>query len=276
MVGAFAGVSRNNGVRLALTVIIAILIYLGLAFGLQRRILFPRHVIPSTRAVNIDGIEKMWLGPRSDVEAWFLPPLTGGGQAPVLVFTHGNAEIIDYWPEAFREPRKWGMAVLLVEYPGYGRSGGSPTQKTITEVMLSAYDALAERPDIDNERIIAYGRSVGGGAACALAASREVAALILESAFTSVRPFARRMLVPGAFVLDPFDNISVVSEFDGPIMIVHGARDSIIPPAHARKLHTAAPHSELEIVPCGHNDCPQPWPEIYAFLVNNLLITADG
>ncbi len=261
--------------RLALTAIIIILVYLGLVFGLQRRILFPRHVIPAAPAVDIDGIEKMWIGPRSDVEAWYLPPLNGSGPAPALVFTHGNAEIIDYWPEFFRTPREWDMAVLLVEYPGYGRSGGSPTQETITEVVLSAYDALSERPDVDSERIIAYGRSVGAGAACALAASRKVAALILESAFTSVRPFARRMLVPGALVLDPFDNVSVVSEFTRPILIIHGARDNIIPPAHARKLHAAAPHSELEFVPCGHNDCPRPWPEIYSFLDKHLLNKSD-
>lgn len=262
--------------RIALTAVIVILIYLGLVLGLQRRILFPRHVIPRAPAVHVDGIDQLWIGPESDVEAWFLPPLAGSGRAPVLVFTHGNAEIIDYWVDVFQEPRKWGMAVLLVEYPGYGRSGGSPTQKSITEVMLSAYDAIVARPDVDGERIVAYGRSVGAGAACALAASRDVAALILESAFTSVRPFARRMLVPGALVLDPFDNVNVVSEFTGPILILHGERDNIIPPAHARELHAAALNSELVMAPCGHNDCPRPWQEIYSFLESHrLLVSGD-
>ena len=89
------------------------------------------------------------------------------------MFAHGNAELIDYWPEEFDEPRRWGAGVLLVEYPGYGRSDGAPSQDSITESMLAAYDWARQHADVDASRIIPYGRSLGGGAA-AIARTRRV------------------------------------------------------------------------------------------------------
>lgn len=205
------------------------------------------------------------------VEAWFLAPLddapTPSRAAPTLIFFHGNGELIDFWPEEFESPRRRGWAVLLVEYPGYGRSGGRPSESSIVATALAAHDALAGRDDVDARRLVAYGRSLGGGAAAALAARRPtVAALILESSFTGVASLARRFLVPTALVRDRFDNLSAVRAWDGPLLIVHGERDRIVPPSHARALHAAAPRSELVLLPHGHNDMPRAWPAILDFL----------
>jgi hypothetical protein len=73
----------------------------------------------------------------------------------VLLFAHGNGELIDHWPAEFDEPRSWGMAVLLVEYPGYGRSAGFPAQPTIAAAMAAAYDWIRTQPSLDANRIIA-------------------------------------------------------------------------------------------------------------------------
>ena len=81
----------------------------------------------------------------------------------MVIFAHGNGELIDYWPDELKKFNDFGLGVLLVEYPGYGRSDGTPTQKSISEAFEAAYDMLVSRPDVDAERIILFGRSVGGG-----------------------------------------------------------------------------------------------------------------
>jgi len=167
--------------------------------------------------------------------------------------------------------------VLLVEYPGYGRCSGAPTQASITRALVAAYDWAVSRPTIDPGRVIGYGRSLGGGAVCALARERRLAALVLESTFTSVRSLAASLFgVPGFLVRDPFDNLGCVRAFEGPVLVLHGERDEVIPVEHARRLHEAAAASELHLAPCGHNDCARPWAVIEAFLVARQLLQDRG
>jgi fermentation-respiration switch protein FrsA (DUF1100 family) len=203
---------------------------------------------------------------------WLLPPHNPVGPAPYLVFTHGNAELIDDWVDAFETPRSWGLGVMLVEYPGYGRSRGAPSERSIRAAILAAYDFLVSQPDVDPARIFAHGRSLGGGPACILARERSVAALILESAFTSLRPLMRPFGVVGPLVLDPYDNVATVAQFPGPLLVLHGEQDEIIPVAHGRELAARARAPELHVLECGHNDCPRPWPLLRAFLEKNALL----
>ena len=167
------------------------------------------------------------------------------------------------------------MSVLLLEYPGYGRSGGKPSEGSIISAAVAAYDYLLDRDDVDNHRIIAYGRSLGGGAACALSAQRQLAALILESSFSGVKSLARRLAIPGFLVLDPFDNLACIANYDGPVLIMHGTWDEVIPVSHARNLDAAATNSELVLMACGHNDCERPWGYIHQFLRNHSIVDLD-
>lgn len=242
----------------------------------ERRILFPaRRAADATALLRGAGGESLWLeagGART--EAWLLPAGGAPGtQAPLVIYTHGNAELIDDSAHAWDEPRSWGLSVLLVEYPGYGRSSGSPSESGIAATVLAAYDLAAQRPDVDPRRIVAYGRSLGGGAAAVLAAGRPLAGLVLESTFTSVREIARSLRVPGFLVADPFDSLSRLGGFRGPTMIVHGELDEVVPVSHGRALHDALPQSELVIFrDCGHNDCPRPWPKLRQFLASHELL----
>jgi fermentation-respiration switch protein FrsA (DUF1100 family) len=262
--------------------LIAVLIYLGyccLLFLLQRQIMFPRYMIPTPSASvqNIPGLEKIWLETKfGKVESWLFSPAsaTPSRPAPAVIFAHGNGELIDYWPQELKSFTHLGIALLLVEYPGYGRSAGSPSQESITEAFLSAYDVLTARKDIDASRIVLFGRSLGGGAVCALAAERPTKALILMSTFTSVRSFAVRYLVPKFLVRDPFDNLAVVAAYGGPILILHGKHDTVIPFPHGTELHRAAANSKFIAYDAGHNDCPPNWP-IFWQDVELFLRTAD-
>jgi fermentation-respiration switch protein FrsA (DUF1100 family) len=67
-------------------------------------------------------------------------------------------------------------------------------------------------------------------------------------------------------VRDPFDNLAALRRFRGPILLLHGQRDDLIDKRQAEELQRAAPHAELHLLPCGHNDCPRPWPLLEAFL----------
>jgi hypothetical protein len=240
------------------------LAYCGLLFLLQRHILFPRNQIaqPIQAGQPIAGIEKLWLDMDGEkVEAWFIPAVDSpsANPRPVVIFGHGNGELIDFWPDALREFTGLGIGVMLVEYPGYGRSAGSPSEDSITQTFVTAYDQLTSREDVDPSRIIFLGRSLGGGAVCALARLRPSAALILMSTFTSAKSFAKKFLVPPFMVRDPFDNLTVVKNYPNPVLIIHGKHDTIIPFSHGQALHQAAKQGEKITYNAGQNDCPPDW-----------------
>jgi fermentation-respiration switch protein FrsA (DUF1100 family) len=263
---------------LGATVLVGLLVvYWAALFVWQRSLLFPAPPVSGAPPRPGDA-EVVWIEIGGDsVEAWFLPPLVDARDpAPLLLFTHGNGELIDYWPGAFDEPRRWGLAVLLVEYPGYGRSGGAPSQRSVTGAVLAAFDWARQQSRVDASRIIAYGRSVGGGAATALAGARPVAAMILQSTFTNVAVFARRFGAPGFLVRDRFDNLAVVRQFTRPLLILHGEHDEMIPVSQGKALHAAQPASQLLLMPCGHNDCEPPWAAIEDFLTGHRLLPRNG
>jgi len=259
---------RSILVSIVAIALLAAAAWWALLFLLQRSVLYPAPLAAGGLAdLRAAGGRSVWLelsGGRS--EAWLLPSAAPRAPGPLLLFAHGNAELIDLWVREFETPRRWGASVLLVEYPGYGRSAGRPSQASIREAMVAAWDWARAEPSIDPQRVVGYGRSLGGGAVCALARERPLAALVLESTFTSVRSLARGFGLPGFLVRDPFDNRAVLRGFPGPILLLHGERDDVIPPEHAQRLHEAAPRSELRWLPCGHNDCPRPWALIRGFL----------
>lgn len=262
-------------IRLLLGIGLLYVAYCGFLFLVQRHILFPGRSIPAPSSAPPPGVERLFPG---QVEAWWAPP-PGSEPAPAVIFAHGNAELIDHWPARLSPFRQMGMGVLLVEYPGFGRSGGKPTQRSVTEAFVQAYDMLVARKDVDPSRIVFFGRSLGGGAVCALAEHRPPAALILLSTFTSVRDLASGYLAPGFLVRDVFDNLDVVSGYSGPVLIAHGTWDRIVPYSHAQALNRAASQSELLTYDADHNNCPPEWGpffrEVARFLRDAGLLPAE-
>ncbi|NIW33196.1 MAG: hypothetical protein GWN25_41005 [Actinobacteria bacterium] len=111
------------------------------------------------------------------------------------------------------------------------------------------------RADVDESRIVGHGRSLGGGAIGTLAAERPLAGLIFESTFTSVPdvvPWA-----PARLMADRYDTRRVLQSYEGPIVLMHGSRDTTIPYPHAERLAEAARDAELLRFVAGHNDLPQ-------------------
>jgi len=260
--------------RYAWLVVVPVLLvfaYFALLFIVQRSMLFPMPPeVPSRPPQGAEEVRFTFDG--GEAYGLYLPPREPHGAAPLLMFMHGNGELADYWPEEFTVPRAWGIGALLVEYPGYGRAPGAPSEQSITESVLALYDWAANNPRVDAKRIVAYGRSLGGGAAVRLAVNRPVAALILESTFTSVADFAAGYMAPAFLIRDPFDSRKTLASYRGRLLVIHGRRDTIVPFEHGRELASIVPGAQFHELNCGHNDCPRDWKTIGAFLASLGLI----
>lgn len=272
-----------DGASMGLRVLgLALLGYALLMFVAQRRIIFPgvQRESPRVSATPPAGATQVWLDASfGRVEAWFFPAAAVAA-APTVVFAHGNGELIEDWQSEMEALSDVGVNALLVEFPGYGHSEGEPSRETIRETFAEAFDWLVEESDVPDDRIVAYGRSVGGGAAADLSQDRPVRALALQSTFTSAATMAREALLPGFLVRDRFDNMGAVADFEGPVLLMHGVEDEVIPFEHALSLASVREGLEVIEIDCGHNDCARVWPDILssltAFLRGNGLLAPEA
>lgn len=243
----------------------AILLAIGLIFSPDRAMIFPASIAgPLPPPPN--GVEVI----QTDAGlVWFLPA-EATGPTPAIMLFHGNGENIASTLSNAKAYQSRGLAVALVEYPGYGGTPGKPTQTSTTRAAVAAYDAIAAREGIDGDRILAHGFSLGGGVAAQLAERRPLAGLILESTFSSLTAMYRSMRIPGLLCRDPFRTDLVLEEFDRPVLLVHGRQDTIVPPIHSQRLHKIAPDSVYLEMDGGHNDGPSD-PKAYRQAIDDLI-----
>jgi pimeloyl-ACP methyl ester carboxylesterase len=250
-------------------------LYVFYFYRIQRHAIFPRHLLPPARhtIAEFPDWQQRWIelhNPEPDlrVESWFWAPNTTATAtgSPLIIIAHGNGELMDIWPLRVAALRELGWGILLVEYPGYGRSTGEPSEVTIAATFADAYDWAVRQPGVDPDKVILFGYSVGGGAIGTLAQQRPSAALVLMSTFTSMRAMAGRFYLPGWLARDPFDNLAVVQHYPKPLLLIHGSRDTTIPAANSVALQQAAPGSKLLLLPCGHADCVDDWDDFWRLI----------
>ena len=236
-------------------------------WALQEKITFPapRAALPNPHDVLGYGeLVELTMRDGTRLRGWYLAPNASGapGRPPpsfgALLWFYGNGETIGaIWP-IIRDFRPPNAALLVLDYPGYGASGGRATETGLYEAADLAYDALAARPGVDRARIYAYGRSLGSAAATHVAASHDVAGLILESPFTSAREMASRhyRIFPSFLVRLRLDNLGTIGKVHCPVLIFHGTADKLVPIEMGRRLAAAAvgPVELVMIEAAGHND----------------------
>jgi uncharacterized protein len=235
----------------------------GLIFQPMRElVLTPDEIGLDYREIELQAADGVRL------HGWLLPaaaPPRGS-----VLFLHGNAQNISTHIASVAWLPAEGFDVLLLDYRGYGRSGGSPSLAGLQLDFEAALDSLLARPETKAGPVIVFGQSLGGALAItALAGSprrKQVRALIVEGAFTSYRALAREKLADfwltwplqaplGLAIDDRYRPIDAIGELAPmPVLIVHGEDDRVVPPDHAIALYEAAwPPKTLWLVPgAGH------------------------
>ncbi len=151
--------------------------------------------------------------------------------------------------------------MLVLDYRGYGRSEGRPSEAGIYLDARAALRELSQTEGLPERRIVLFGRSLGGAVAVDLAQGRRLAGIILESTFSSLEDAGRRLLGPlGAWLArDRFDSASKIVEVRSPLLFFHGDRDEVVDSALGQRLFELAPHPKTfeRLRGAGHNDTVQ-------------------
>lgn len=189
------------------------------------------------------------------LHAWWVP-VTGARGTAVLF--HGNAGNISHRIEYARMFSTLGYNTLLVDYRGYGKSTGTPSEKGTYEDASATWQWLTATRGIADRDIVIFGESLGGAVACWLARQRTPRALILASTFTSVPDLGAEVysFLPVRLISRfKYNTRECLGEVKAPVLVIHSPDDEIIPFAHGKKLFEAArePKAFLELSG-GHND----------------------
>lgn len=201
------------------------------------------------------GAEDAWLRSEDGVRlhAWWV---ASPGSPLATLYLHGNGGNLSHRIPHLQAIREAGSSVLILDYRGYGRSQGTPTEAGLYRDAHAAYRHLRETryaPD----RIILHGESLGCAVAVELASREPCAGMILEAPFTSAADVAQRVLpFLGPLVARGFNSQRRIVSFQRPLLIIHGTRDEVIPFEFGRRLFEAAPGPKWfwPLEGAGHND----------------------
>jgi hypothetical protein len=229
------------GIAIAALIIVPILFF-AIMYVLQERMIFVgammdkknlkqiREKYPKAKELTLetpDGVE---------LHGWFIDN-SSVYKSPLLIYFGGNNEeasnllgtigVIDGW------------SVVLVNYRGYGLSGGEPTEQNLFKDALFLYDTFKKRDDVDPANIVAMGRSLGSGVAVYLASQRPLKAVMLTTPYDSIREVAQDHFpfVPVKRLLKhPFDSLAIASTIKTPMLAFLATRDTTIKPQRSKRL----------------------------------------
>jgi uncharacterized protein len=177
-----------------------------------------------------------------------------------VVFFHGNAvrsRHMDQWIERLSDLAN--ANVMAAEYRGF-EDDQTPTEQGVVDDGVAAIDYLKKQYGVPSQDLIYYGRSLGGGVACASAIKRPPAAMILERTFDSAVNVARNRYpwIPVSLLMkNRFDSAAYVTNFQKPLVVIGAEEDEVIPIAHAKSLYDSASRADrtwIEIPGLRHND----------------------
>lgn len=220
-------------------------------------IYFPSRVLtaaPSDISLEYEDVV-LYTEDQVRIHGWYIPHEDARG---TVLFFHGNAGNIGHRLESIRLFHQLGLNTLIIDYRGYGRSEGRPSEQGIRQDAQAAWQWLTEVQEIPPGRIVLFGRSLGGGVAAWLASRVQAGGLVLESTFTSavdlgaeMYPFlpVRRLMHIRYPVLEHVRTAAM------PVLVIHSPDDEIIPWHHGKTLYeqAAEPKHWLQISG-GHND----------------------
>jgi fermentation-respiration switch protein FrsA (DUF1100 family) len=247
-------------VRLLIFVVLAAAALKALVWWLEPRMaFFPTRGVQETPAAAALPFADVRI-PTADgqtLHAWWLEHPSPRAQ---VVFFHGNGGNLSLWLDVVVELRRRGFSVLAVDYRGYGASTGSPSEPGLYRDADAAVRVFTERLRKPGVPAVYWGRSIGAPVAAYAASTSAPDALVLESPFpdvsalTSGNPLLKVMSLFSSY---RFPTTEFLQRYRGPLLVVHGDADSIIPFAAGRRVFETAPSPQkifAAIPGADHND----------------------
>ena len=234
-------------------------VILLLVFVFQARLVyFPevgRALVATPRAVGLDFEEVQLAADGATLHGWWAPVSAARGAVLIL---HGNAGNISHRLDYLAMFNRLGYAALIVDYRGYGKSSGTPSEDGTYRDGEAAWRHLIEARQLESRDIVLFGESLGGGVATWLALKYPPRALILASTFTSAPDLGAQIYpwLPVRWLARiDYNNLERIPRIAAPVLIAHSKDDDIIPFSHGQALFDAArePRQFLELRG-GHND----------------------
>jgi uncharacterized protein len=221
----------------------------------QEKLLFQPQALPADHAFELgaDVHETTVEVPGATLHALHLRLPDPDG---VVFFLHGNAGNLASWFVNADHYRRANFDLFMLDYRGYGKSSGRiESQAQLEADVRAAWAQIA--PRYAGKKRVVYGRSLGSGLAAGLAAEVQPELTVLVSPYRSMAALAGEHYpwVPPAVLRYPLRTDAAMPRIQGPVLLVHGGRDKLIPPHHSLALQALAPQARLLLVPeAAHND----------------------
>ncbi len=189
------------------------------------------------------------------LQAWWVPAENARG---TVLFFHGNAGNISHRLDYLLMFNRLRHSTLIVDYRGYGKSTGTPSEEGTYRDAEAAWDYLRSAQSVRSQDLVIAGESLGGGVGSWLATKVRPRAVLLFSTFTSVADLGAQIywFLPVRLLSRiGYDNLGNLKLIHAPVFIAHSRDDDVVPYVHGRKLYGAAgePKEFLELRG-GHNE----------------------
>ncbi len=188
------------------------------------------------------------------INGWYIP---SGKEYTLLIF-HGNGGNISDRIGLIKIFNKIGLSIFIIDYRGYGKSSGEPSEEGTYLDASGAWDYLVKKKKVNPKKIIVYGRSLGGPIAAKVAKESKPAALVLDSTFTSIKDIGAELypyLPVNKFFKYDYNTINYLKHVNCPVMVIHSREDDYIPFEHGQKVYDSIQgRKELVVIKGSHND----------------------
>jgi fermentation-respiration switch protein FrsA (DUF1100 family) len=229
----------------------------ALAYFAQRSLMyFPDRTRTAPAAAGFPQADEIVLT-TSDGERVIVWHVVPRGDKPVVLYFHGNGGALDLRAERFARIVADGTGLVALSYRGYGGSTGRPSEAGLLRDAQAVYAFAAAR--YPAERLVLFGESLGSGVAVALAAEHQVGKVVLEAPFTSaadVGAAAYPFLPVRLLMHDQFRSDERIGKVTAPVLVLHGARDTVVPIAYGERLYAliGAPKKFVRFPEGHHSD----------------------
>lgn len=253
-----------------ISILALILIIYGILYFQQRRLIFHPTKLPATYhfRFSVPFEEKTFEAAGLQIHGLHFRAQNPKG---MVLYFHGNAGALDNWGYAAQEiVQKSNWDVWMIDYPGYGKSGGAIVNEAQLHEVAERFYEEARKV---NPRIVLFGRSIGSGMAVKLASQKQIVGLILETPYISLSSLVSELLpwVPGFLLQFTFRSDVWIGDVTAPTLVIHGTNDEVIPFLHGQKIAgmLGSRGTFVEIAGGNHNDLslnPAYWIAIEKFL----------